>query len=96
MKLKTLKKHDTVVIIGRRWFERVNGNTYHSCYVNVNGEALDQNEFEYGYGSQWEYTGLNLLKKHYLVPETVTVPWKLREVCNYVATVSDVQRKKDL
>lgn len=94
--MKTLHKKDTIVIVGRRWFERVNGNTYHSCTVTVNGEEVGHEPFTYGYGSQWEYTGLELLKKVYDVPETVTAPWKLKEVCNLVTTVSDVQRKKDL
>lgn len=94
--MKSLHKKDTVTVIGRRWFDRVNGNTYHSCTVLINGEEVGRNEFEYGYGSQWEYTGLELLKKARKLPETITALWKVKELSNLVTTCADVQRKKDL
>ena len=95
--MKKLKRNDVVVVIGKRWFERVNGNTYHSCYVSVNGEPAGENKFEYGYGNQWEYTGLSLLKLHYKVPEDVTSLWKLKNYGIKLFThYTDVSAKKYL
>lgn len=95
--MKTLKRNSTVTVIGRRWFDRINGNTYHSCTVHVNGDEVGHEPFEYGYGNQWEHTGLELLKKAFKIPDDVTALWKLKEHgINLVTTCTDVQRKKDL
>lgn len=94
--MKSLHKKDTVTVIGRRWFERVNGNTYHSCTVLINGEEVGSIDFTYGYGNQWEYTGLELLKKARKLPEDIGSLWHVKKLCNLVTTCSDVQRKKDL
>ena len=36
-------------ISGRRWFDRVNGNTYHSARVFADGELVVVVPFQYGY-----------------------------------------------
>ena len=95
--MKKLKKNSTVVVIGRRWFDRINGNTYHSCYVTVNGEEVGTEPFIYGYGNQWEYTGLELLRKVYAIPADVSALWHIKKYgINLVTSCTDVQRKRDL
>jgi hypothetical protein len=92
-----IPKNATITVIGRRWFERVNGNTYHSCEVYVNGEEVGTVPFTYGYGNQWEYTGLDILKGKYKVPEDVSALWKLKDHgYKLVLSCTDVNRKKDL
>lgn len=96
--MKKLKKSDQVVVIGRRWFERVNGNTYHSVNVSVNGEWLDGIDFTYGYDSMYEQNALELLKKHYNNLNNISSLWRIKYDigCKLISTVSDVQRRKDL
>jgi hypothetical protein len=92
----------TITVIGKRWFERVNGNTYHSTSVYVDGVCIGHVSFTYGYGSHYQQTALELLKKHFVYSNDYqneqSALW--REVENagdfLVDSVSDVQRKKDL
>ncbi len=89
----------TITVVGRRWFERVNGNTYHSVEVYVNGALLERVPFQYGYGSQYEQTAMDILEKHKIVdyPGLVPYPSMLpKEKFIVVTSVSDVNRKRDL
>jgi hypothetical protein len=102
VKKKQLKKGDSVQIIGRRWFERTNGNTYHSTDVYVNNEFAGREHFSYGYGDQYVQTGMEILKEHYNLPakfkdEKYISQYALKEYgINILTSVSDVSRKKDL
>lgn len=62
---KKLKKNDVILIAGRRWFDRVNGNTYHSTTVYVNNEQVGRVPFTYGYGDQYKQTGYEILNNVY-------------------------------
>jgi hypothetical protein len=53
----------SITVIAKKWFDKVNGNTYHSCVVLVNGFEVGYNPFEYGYGEQYRQTALELLQK---------------------------------
>jgi hypothetical protein len=66
----TEKKFSVITIDAKRWFDRVNGNTYHSVAVHVDGKLVGVNPFEYGYGTQYMQTALELLQKAGLFPET--------------------------
>lgn len=100
MTKKTLKKGDTVQIIGKRWFERTNGNTYHSVDVYVNNEQVEYVPFKYGYERQYEQTALEILRKHYELPKEMdkyASLWHLKELgISVLNDVTDVPRKKDL
>lgn len=63
--MKKLKKTDVVLIEGRRWFDRVNGNTYHSARVYVNNNEVGYSGMTYGYGDQYKQTGYSILKDVY-------------------------------
>lgn len=86
-------------IDARRWFDRVNGNTYHSVSVFVDGKHAFTVPFEYGYGDQWQYTALEGLEKRGLVPKggknEPFWQWKKR-VGNVTTDVVDVTRRGDL
>ncbi len=45
--LKTEVK--SITVIGKRWFEKVNGNTYHTAQIMVNGQTVGNIPFSYGY-----------------------------------------------
>jgi hypothetical protein len=79
---KRLEKGDDVLIIGRRWFDRVNGNTYHTAEVQVNGEFIGKSKMTYGYDEQYLETGKEILLDHYELPEGMKdrdALWHLRD-----------------
>ena len=101
---KTNKKINSIIIIGRRWFERVNGNTYHTAQIFINGKCVHRTTFSYGYGDQFIWTAYKWLEnKDYVHPEHqkhgATEPiWQYcqRNDITFSYTVVDVSRKKDL
>jgi hypothetical protein len=51
-------------IVGKRWFDKVNGNTYHSVRCYVDGVLVCAVPWQYGYGDQYAWTGwLELVKQ---------------------------------
>jgi hypothetical protein len=95
------KKHLT--IIGRRWFEKVNGNTYHSVNVWINGQCVGGVDYEYGYGDQYLQTAQDILEKLGYPSETYPNgnkaygrPYFEKHFTSWIANVSNVERKKDL
>jgi len=98
-----------IIINGKRWFDKVNGNTYHSVSVNVDGKEIGRSGIHYGYGDQYIQTAHEILMDAGIFPRTgerlksgmdkdyydfCTDRMNNRE--KYYITVSDVQRKKDL
>lgn len=99
-----LRKGAIINIAGRRWFDRVNGNTYHSVYVHIIDGKRQYNfsvPFQYGYDDQYKYTAMAEVWKHLqpckALAEAGPIPfWQMREFYKIVTNVADVQRKKDL
>lgn len=56
-------KAKSVTILGRTWFDRVNGNTYHSARVFVDGKHVATVPFQYGYGNQFEWNAVDALER---------------------------------
>ena len=92
-------------IHGRRWFERVNGNTYHTCEIWVDGDHVHKVPFTYGYGSQYEQSAQDWLVKNGYFPGMERRKWGgypcMSIWCRdhgikYVNEVDDVARKRDL
>lgn len=102
---RAVKKGDNITIIARRWFDRINGNTYFSAVGVINGTQVVNIEFEYGYGNHYEDRIYQELEKAGYCPDVEHYINGGREAfwqyCNrkgitrYV-THSDVNRKKDL
>lgn len=96
-----MKKHH-VVVLGRRWFHKLYGNTYHSVRVCVDGRDVGRVNFAYGYGDQWQQSGLDVLVKAGFLPKPKEGEWQnLRRACEsrgwtLVHDVVDVGRKSDL
>jgi hypothetical protein len=95
------EKHLT--IIGRRWFEKINGNTYHSVVVYINGQCVGGVDFEYGYDDQYIQTAQDILEKLGYPSETYPNgnkaygrPYFEKHFTSWIANVSNVERKKDL
>lgn len=58
---------ENIVIQGRKWWDKVNGNTYFSTWVQIpqttGGFASFNIPFQYGYGDQWKHDSLSALKR---------------------------------
>lgn len=95
----------TLHIEGRRWFERTNGNTYHSVRIFKDGEQIATLPFRYGYDDQYIETALEWLHAEEIINrgeqrENGTWPtsgtFGLREHLGATHSVIDVSRKRDL
>lgn len=88
-----------LTIIGRRWFEKTNGNTYHSVELRgEDGKLLARVPFCYGYGDQYRQTAFAEAVKLGLYAEGDYGKFVLSKTAGdgNLFTVSDVARKKDL
>jgi len=98
-----MKQPRIIHINGKRWFDRRNGNTYHSVKAWADGKFLMACQYAYGYGDQYMQTVQGWLE---------TQGWKferyssgmlqtLNDYCQQhgitlIADVADVGRKSDL
>ncbi len=96
----------SITVLGRRWFQKTYGNTYHSVTVTNDdtGEQLRE-PFEYGYGDQWEETAAHLIEAAGWLPTRERSPngsraplrlWLEREGVQLHRNLEDVKRQKDL
>lgn len=103
------KEIHNITIIGRRWFDKVYGKTYHSVAVWVNGKFIAENPYEYGYGDQYIQSAFEILQQAGFYPKSnkrfksgISVNYNkfLQDQRNhrnkFIISVSDVGRKKDL
>lgn len=60
------KSYKLIIIDARRWFDRINGNTYHAVTVTVQHarrpDVVLHSGTHYGYGEQYLQTAHSLLK----------------------------------
>jgi hypothetical protein len=97
-------KVDSVTIIGRRWFQRSNGNTYFSSEIIVNGKLVHRIAYDYGYGNMYEQAATEwLIKNGYIDAEKYKSGgyppmWQLAQKYGFAfqSSVTDVASKKDL
>lgn len=93
----------------KRWFDKINGNTYHSVKVYVDNELIGEEPFRYGYDQAWQQTAHNILMEKGYFPKTGLslssgtqkdyykfTQWIRENRDNYSYNVIDVPRKKDL
>lgn len=92
-------------IIGKRWFDRVNGNTYNSVQITVNGNRVATLGRGYGYGDYYEQRAVEWLVKHGYLPEVeerggsrYKPLWQYARDLGFKkdSQAIDVKRKKDL
>lgn len=62
-----MKRFNMMIIDGRKWFDRVNGNTYHGVTVTIKHNKGDDLILHsgrvYGYGEQYIQTAIELIQK---------------------------------
>lgn len=89
-----------LTIVGRRWFEKTNGNTYHSVAVYDGKKLVGSVDFAYGYGDMFLQTAFDIARGagYYGGEQYSSGGYKeYGKFCqeNFY-TVADVARKKDL
>jgi len=51
-------------VIAKRWFDKINGNTYHSVRcIRHKDNAVCVGPFQYGYGEHYQQTALEVMAK---------------------------------
>lgn len=60
---------NSINVHGKTWFDSVNGNSYFSARVEIDGVEVARLPFQYGYGDQYLYEALEALKKLELIPQ---------------------------
>lgn len=88
-------------LLGRKWFERRNGNTYFSAVALHNGLEIARIDFEYGYGDQWLYEISKAIKTSCFEARQSDQPWQyidkleLQGIAVFT-NCEQVTRKRDL
>lgn len=100
-----VKKGDNITIIGKRWFDKLNGNTYFSAVGLINNIVVVEINYQYGYGDQYIYETYKELQSLGYIPDAEQYKgggceafWSYceRKGISKYNSVSDVKRKKDL
>lgn len=91
----------SITVIGRRWFQRTYGNTYHTAEIIVDGVTAHKTPREYGYGDSYADTAFRWLLENNIVPaaQDRSCHWQhLRDDLGiaYTYRAVDVERQKDL
>lgn len=95
----------SITVIGRRWFDKVNGNTYHTAEILIDGKPVHKVPFTYGYGDHYVQSAQEWLTKEGLIapqryPNSggVEMLWTYceRQGIKFYHTYTDTKRKKDL
>lgn len=69
MKIKTIE------IIGKRWFQKLYGNTYHTVRYCINGGDWDSLPMKYGSGEQYMETAESHMKEQGIIPNDAPCLW---------------------
>ncbi len=92
-------KPKSIHVAGRRWRD-LNGNTYHTANVYVDGQLAFSTPRTYGYGSAYIDTAFEATVNHQILPPNAlnTVPWRYcrENDIKFTDEVIDVNRKRDL
>ena len=95
----------SIVITGRRWFDKKYGNTYFSARAYVDGKLAAEIPLDYGYGDAYLYEIARKLedagympdRKHYnRGPREIIGLYCERHNIALAVDVTDVNRKRDL
>ena len=98
-----MKMH-SLRLVGRRWWQRSTGNTYHSVEIWVDDNCIHTIPFAYGYDQAFEETAMRWLEENKYLPDLHHANgghealWRYCERKNimYERSATDVARRKDL
>ena len=86
---------NSYVFLVKKWFDKINGNTYHSVeYHDFNTGKTITSGRVYGYGNHYEQTAYEMMFKHgYSTDPSPKEFWENNSIHYYVVEVS---RRRDL
>lgn len=58
------RKIRSITVIGRKWFDKVNGNTYNNAQILVNGRTVGNTGYQYGYEDFYTQAAGQWLDEH--------------------------------
>lgn len=85
----------SVFIEAREWFDKVNGNSYFSARISIDGRVVHALPFQYGYESQFEHEASKWLMEEGYLTSAPSPLWRLRDLGLDVYTVKYSTNKKD-
>ncbi len=100
-----LKAHSSITVIGRRWFQRTYGNTYHTAEILIDGVTVHKTPRQYGYGSAYEDSAAAWLESAGYITRKAYANggheplWQVvreRMGLNWQSLAIDVSRERDL
>lgn len=99
-----MKKFSQLQIIGKRWFDTVNGNSYHTVSVYIDCKHVFTSDRRYGGESMYVETasvwldGNEYIKRKRHENGSREPLWQIAERCKFkvLDLVFDVPRRKDL
>ena len=96
----------SILIVGRRWFQRTYGNTYNTATIYVDGQCVHKTPKQYGYGDMFEQLAVDWLEDNGYMPdrqhhkngsrEPGWAYFRDRHGISFNREVIDVSREKDL
>lgn len=94
----------SIVVIGRRWFQRGPGNTYNTAEIIVDGVTVAKTPRQYGYGDHYADIALEYMEANGIIPARNPeqrqrfAHWQwVRDLgITYQYSAVDVARQKDL
>lgn len=97
--MRKMKNVTSITIIGRRWRDKPNGNTYHTAQIMINGKTEHTTIRHYGYENHYVQTATKWLEQNNYIPERsherlAVLLSDLKITFEHFAI--DVPRKKDL
>ena len=90
------KTNNTIInVVGKRWFQKSYGNTYHKVCIYIPGQETIESDITYGYGDQYKQTACELLQQQGTIPDSIKYnDFITSQYINFY--VEDVERKKYL
>lgn len=71
------------IIVGKKWFDKVNGNTYHAARVyDLERHIVAAAPYEYGYGDQYIYSAFNAMKRAGVIDCLTLEHWEYMAICH--------------
>ena len=62
----------TIDVSAREWFDKINGNSYHSAQIIINNDAVLYVPLTYGYDDHYLQSALEILQEEYIIAKDYT------------------------
>lgn len=85
----------SVFVEAREWFDKVNGNSYFSARISIDGKVVHALPFQYGYETKFEHEASQWLMREGYLTSAPSPLWRLKYLGIDVYTVKYPATKKD-